>query len=813
MIDEASRSANPEAEAVDVPSMFPLLFDQLADSVYVTDSDGIIQYVNKAFEVTTGYTHDEAVGQTPRILKSGVHPREVYEELWATIQSGSPFRFIFGNRKKSGEIYEEGVMISPIRGLDGKTSHYLSMGRVINAFRQNYDVFTLLADSSPGSIYLQRDGKIFFVNEHLTNSLGYEPEEIIGREWLDLVVPEDRETAAQGIAAMLAGDLKAPFEYRVTAGDGGVRWLMATVRRVVFRGIQSVAGDFVAGHLTDITDRKDAEDRLQRALAMYAATIESTTDGIFVVDQDGRMVSRNRRFDELWNIRSNGTSEPEQRQIFAAILDQLTNPGAFQRMVDATLADRTINSASRFDLLDGRHIEVFSRPQSIDGAQVGRVWSWRDVTERSRFEAALLRLANHDAVTGLLTRRKFQEEVERALAAHQDSIASLLMLDLDGFKDVNDTFGHQAGDQVLAQVARALTESGCGDMIGRFGGDEFAIFLPGCGHEAALAAAKRVLRMISTRDYVASGAEITVSCSIGVAVFPDSTGGGDILSAADLAMYEAKASGGGCIEFYTPRLRERSRQNLRSDWHVRVREAIAKRQGRLFIQEAVGLQTRTASIYKLSLRTQGARSRIISPDGLGPFAEQAGLPLQFDRWLLDEAIGLDRRLSEAGRSLRLSLDLCAGSLRDRQIVAGLLELARNRSSRAAPVLEVLDIGSVTGLRPVIRNLRKAGYAFKVADSSAQRLLETLQVVPVGYIKIGGAITSRVAGDLEARAVAAGVVALARSIGAGTLAAGIRDAATLAALRSLGVDNVRGPYTGRARPASALLVAAERRNAA
>jgi PAS domain S-box-containing protein len=297
-------------------------------------------------------------------------------------------------------------MISPIRSPDGKTTHYLSMGRVINAFRQNYDVFTLLANAAPAAIYLQRDGRIFFVNEHLTGTLGYGVEELLGREWLELVVPEDRESAATGVAAMLEGRAEAPFEYRVIAKDGSVRWLMATVRRVVFRGIQAVAGDFVAGYLTDITDRKDAEDRLQRALSMYAATIESTTDGIVVLDNNRRLVSHNRLFTDMWKL-----GDVINRGAFttrAVLAEQMKDADGFKRAVEEARANPTSEKSGTVELLDGRHMEFYSKPQIVDGRVIGRVWSWRDVTERRQFEAALLRLANYDSVTGLYSRPKFR---------------------------------------------------------------------------------------------------------------------------------------------------------------------------------------------------------------------------------------------------------------------------------------------------------------------------------------------------------------------------------------------------------------------
>jgi diguanylate cyclase (GGDEF)-like protein/PAS domain S-box-containing protein len=783
--------------------MFPLLFDQLADSVFVTDADGTIQYVNHAFELTTGYSREEAVGQTPRILKSGIHPRAVYDELWATIRGGTPFRFIFGNRTKSGEVYEEGVMISPIRGPDGQTTHYLSMGRVINAFRQNYDVFTLLANTAPAAIYLQRDGRIFFVNEHLTAKLGYSPEELLGREWLELVVPEDRESAATGAGVMLEGRAAAPLEYRVVAKDGSIRWLMATVRRVVFRGIQAVAGDFVAGYLTDITDRKDAEDKLQKALSLYAATIESTTDGIIVLDNDRQLVSHNRLFTDMWKLED--VINLGAFTTRAVLAERMKDEDAFKRTVEEAWANPTSEKSGTVELLDGRHMEFYSKPQIVDGRVIGRVWSWRDVTERRQFESALLRLANYDSVTGLYSRPKFQEEVRQSLSAHPASPAALLLLDLDGFKSVNDTYGHQAGDQVLIQVGMVLAGSGCGELIGRFGGDEFAIFLPGCDQEEATAAAQRAIQAISRRPYMAAGAEVSLTASVGIAVYPDSGKNADeLLSAADLAMYEAKDSGRGNVHLYSPRLRQLSRLNLRGDWQAQMRHAITNRLGKLYAEEAIALKSGMPGFYRLSLRIAGQRGKTPTYLDFGKPGDHAGSAVLRDRWLADEAIAFARRLADSGTAAGLSLDVNAGSLGDARVLGRFLMLANLHPRSKGPLLlGFTEGGAVPTARAAVRRLHDAGIAIAVGGCATERLLEVMQVAPIGFVAVEGALVTRVARDDNARALTAGLVRLAGAIGARTVASGVGNAATLEALRELGVDYARGGHIGRARSVAGL----------
>jgi diguanylate cyclase (GGDEF)-like protein/PAS domain S-box-containing protein len=787
----------------DLQSLIPRLFDQLADSVYIMDPDGVIQYVNPAFEELTGYCSAEVVGQDACFLESGVHPDAVQADMWATIRAGTPFRFVFTNRKKNGDVYEEGVMVSPIKDQEGITTHYLHMGRQIRVTRQTYDVFTLLANSAPAGIYLHRDGAFFFVNEYLSTLLGCPASELVGKAWLEFVVEEDRDRVTSEFESVAQGSTAGPVEARIVSRDGSMRWIMASLQQVTLHGPAAVAGDFFAGYVVDITGRKEAEERLSSALAMYAATTESTTDGIVVIDNSRQLVSHNQRFAQIWKLDS--ILEFNADSVREAVTMLLRQPEDFRDIIEQTWADPMMESMGSFELNDGRTLEYFTKPQVIDGAVAGRVWSWRDVTERQRFEAALIRLANHDSLTGLMSRRKIQEEIDLHLAKAQDAHGALLLLDLDGFKEVNDGFGHQAGDEVLGQVARVMTDSNISEHLGRFGGDEFAILLPGVGSSEAQQAATHILQRLSGHAYIAAGHRISITGSMGIALYPaHATTSDELLSAADLALYEAKSQGQNRLQVFTPKLRKQSRLRQRGDWQTKVREAISERRGHLYAEKTVPLRGNGPAIFRLAMRLSGSHRWVLSAGELDLLTQQASLSLDLDRWLLQEATALAQQPSFIATSTGLAFEISPQSLSHSDVLKRLLDLAALRAAHDCPlVIEPTNFDSLSEAQAEFTALRTAGYRFKVPDAGTEALARTLKTLPVDYLRLDSSVVSEMAQTPQLRPLIAGAIDTARRLGARTVAENVPDEATLSLLRELGLDYARGTPIDRARNANSV----------
>ena len=244
----------------------------------------------------------------------------------------------------------------------------------------------------------------------------------------------------------------------------------------------TVEGFVISAH--DATAQVAAEHQLSDTLSLLTATLDSTADGILVVDNDGTITGFNRRFSEIWRIGLTSWPSATTPPSSSFVLDQLLNPQSFLARHRELASKPENESFDTLEFKDGRALELTSRPQTVDGPIVGRVWSFRDVTDRIRLEDELEYRAFHDSLTGLANKALFQDRLEHALAriGLTGSHLAVLFIDLDDFKTVNDSLGHGEGDRLLKRVATDL--SSCLrplDTAARLGGDEFAVLIEDVG--------------------------------------------------------------------------------------------------------------------------------------------------------------------------------------------------------------------------------------------------------------------------------------------------------------------------------------------
>ena len=234
----------------------------------------------------------------------------------------------------------------------------------------------------------------------------------------------------------------------------------------------------VTGH--DITDQQLADLRLRRALSLLQATLDATAEGIMVVDNDDQIVSFNQRLTEMWGVPDAILAAGNRRKVTEFVSGQLSHPEEYRARVERVYEHPESVSNDILEFKDGRVFERNSRPQRVDGETVGRVWCFRDVTERRRLEERLSHQAFHDSLTGLANRALFQDRLRHGAArmARTGGRLAILFVDLDNLKAVNDELGHAAGDAVLQSAARTISSClrEC-DSVARLGGDEFGILL------------------------------------------------------------------------------------------------------------------------------------------------------------------------------------------------------------------------------------------------------------------------------------------------------------------------------------------------
>jgi diguanylate cyclase (GGDEF)-like protein/PAS domain S-box-containing protein len=535
------------------------LLDELPEGVVVINAQGVLLWVNRTAEALFGSRI--AVGMPGLEL---VHPDDIELVLLAlsTVQDkqvGTPIEIRI--RTTTGWRLME-VIGCPVGWLpDGAillTVRDLTQRRRYEIVHdQDARLRSLVQNSAAITMLVSADGCIQSASGALTRILGHDPELVEGLPLADLVVEEDRPVLSDAVerasrGASVAGPVKVLLSLVRHGNIGTLPFELAIVNLI---DDPTVGGYVVTGH--DVTDQQLADLRLRRALSLLQATLDATADGIMVVDTNDQIVSFNQRLTEMWMVPESLLAGQSRRKATEFFSQQLKNPEEYVARVERLCRDLESESNDILELNDGRLFERVSRPQRVDGVAVGRVWCFRDITERRRLEERLSHQAFHDTLTGLANRALFQDRLRHSEArrARTGGRTAILFVDMDNLKAVNDSFGHAAGDLVLKAAAAAI--SGClreCDSVARLGGDEFGILMEDIADLGdALGSAERVRQAIR-QPVVVAGHEIVVTACIGVALDAPGLTSDQQLCNADLATFAAKEVGGDRISEFTDRM-------------------------------------------------------------------------------------------------------------------------------------------------------------------------------------------------------------------------------------------------------------------
>ncbi|MEV6851954.1 bifunctional diguanylate cyclase/phosphodiesterase [Actinoplanes sp. NPDC051411] len=459
-----------------------------------------------------------------------------------------------------------------------------------------------------------------------------------------------------------------------------------------------------------------------------------------------------------------------------------------------------------------------------DPSVAGLVLNTRDISERKELQDQLVHEAYHDALTQLANRALFRERVAEALRRRgDDEDVTVLFLDLDGFKEVNDSLGHLAGDQLLVQVADRLRASVReGDVVARFGGDEFAVLIESpIGVEEAESVAQRIVDVLE-EPFASETRNIHVQASIGLASFKDigNSGIGEILELADdakadgaeqlmrnadLAMYKAKSAGGGSFASYDPQMLAGlvARLELESD----LRVALERGQLRLHYQPTVDLATSEVIGFEALVRWYHPERGMITPIEFIPIAEATGLIVPLGRWVLEEACrqAVEWSQGEAGRPIKMAVNVSVRQFDRADLVEVVAQILAETGMPAQQLcLEMTESVLMTdtddNLEQLVR-LKALGVTLAIDDfGTGYSSLAYLRRFPVDTLKIDRSFVERLGALTDDTALADTIVQLGKSLGMDTVAEGIEEFGQLAALREMGCHFAQGYYFSRPVPA-------------
>jgi len=630
------------------------------------------------------------------------------------------------------------------------------------------------------------------------------PESIV-----ELVHPADRETLAEGMQAILTGGAAAAdSDFRVALPDGTERWLHR-------RAKVTYAADgrpLISGTAADVTERKQAEARLEHTLSLLSATLDSTADALLVVGADGRITLFNRRFAEMWNIPDEILASGDDDQALAFAVGQLRDPDAFRAKVQELYAHPDLESFDTLEFRDGRSVERYSKPQRVDGVTVGRVWSFRDVSHHKRLEQELVHQAFHDSLTGLANQALFRDRVDHAVArsARQAARLAVLFLDLDDFKTVNDSLGHTTGDTLLVAVAERLGH--CvrdGDTVARLGGDEFAVLVEDLESERDVTRlADRIIAGLQ-RPFPLAGREVFIGTSIGIALDGPGIDSGQLLRNADIAMYTAKRRGRNRSEIFQPAMHLAAVERMEVE--AALRKALEGRTLTLEYQPVVALATGGLIGVEALVRWRHPERGPVPPATFIPLAEEAGLIGELGRQVLMAACRQTRRWQlryPACADLKVSVNLSPRQLQADGLIDEVAEaLAASGLPPSTLVLEITEGAVMNDAEAAIarlHDLKSLGVKLAVDDfGTGYSSLSYLQRFPIDILKIDRAFVNEIETRDEQASLVEAIISLARSLRLHAVAEGVETLRQADALRMLGCGFGQGYHFARPMPPEAL----------
>jgi len=669
--------------------------------------------------------------------------------------------------------------------------------RAMDSMQDTSQRLEMLVGASPLAIVeVDTEGNIRSWNATAERLFGWTQEEIVGQPD-PLLFQSTEEEIHELLQRVLQGETLTKIATQVAQKEG-LPVDVTVSAAPTFDQTGSISGMMVL--IADMTEQRQTE----AARAQLTELIEATTDFVTITDLPGRGFYINGAGRRMLGI------SPEED------ISALTLESIFAGDAQSFIANEVMPAAVRDGGWNGE-VTLFSR----NGKQIpvsmvmiahtgpdGHVEFYsviaRDISERKRFEQQLVQLANHDPLTGLYTRRRFQEEVDRHLAeARRYGVhGALVFVDLDQFKDVNDSLGHPAGDALLVRVSALLRERlRETDVIARMGGDEFAVLLAHTDKDQAVALTERLLESLRKTTIEAEGRPINVTASIGIALFPEHAANlDDLLARADLAMYQSKENGRNQFSLYAPDRDLQADSQSRLSWQRRIREALERDLFQLQAQPILDLRTNRIAQYELLVRMVGDKGEIIHPGAFLETAERFGLIQGIDRWVIRRAIRLLAGHRLAGRELKLAVNVSGKALAD----ADLLPMIQDELSRAGVnprnlSLEITESTAITNIHlaeKFVDTLRNLGCQVGLDDFGVGfASFYHLKSLAVDYLKIDGSFIRDLPRDTVDQHLVKAIVAIARGLGKETIAEFVSDAETVQLLREYGVDCAQGFHIG------------------
>ncbi|TPQ25431.1 EAL domain-containing protein [Methylomonas koyamae] len=759
-----------------------LMLNTITDGVMVVDPQGIVLYANQAAEQLL--ERGPLTGQTLAI------PVTIDQAVHHDINLIRPSGIAWAEMRSTPLEWDAApAFVIALRDITARKQAEI-------ALQESELLFHTLSKIAPVGIFrTDRDGSCDYVNQRWCEISGLSHHQAHGDGWAAAIFIDDLERVKAEWAACIAAAKPFTLQYRFQHLDGQIRWVIGRAEPEL-----DETGNLLGyvGTITDISEIKANEETLGQAAAVF----ESTREGVMVTDADRRIMMVNKAFTTI-----TGYSAEEVIGNSPRLLSSGRHDSEFYREMWSSIAatdhwqGEIWNRRKHGDIYP--ELLSISTVRSGDGAVSHYVGVFADITKLKASEKELEFLAHHDPLTKLPNRMLFLSRLQHTIekTRRQSAQMAVLMLDLDRFKDVNDSFGHLAGDNLLQMVAQQLTARlRSSDTVCRLGGDEFVILLEDIGHpEAAAQVATQIIKTLSQTWCLPSGNEVRIGVSVGISLFPKhGTCPDELIQHADTALYQAKNEGRNRFKYFSEDLTRAARERI--DIEIRLRQALERGELRVFFQPQIDVESGEILAAEALVRWLTSAGELISPAHFIPIAEESGLITAIGNWVLRETCRQGREWLDAGLPpLRLAVNLSpqqflhsdirsvvTKTLQETGFPAHLLELELTESALMKREKEAIQI---------LHNLHDLGVHLAIDDfGTGYSSLAYLKSLPLDVLKIDRSFIEDIPHHSDDMEITATIIAMAKNLRMRVIAEGVETTEQLAFLKSRQCDLYQGFLT-------------------